>query len=168
MKALMRSAPISIQFHPMAKCYVSMKSLSEWRGSLDVPPINASLNHSSFFMSRVNKILAAWAVLFGLEFISLGLATNGTFSWTNEYIPPRQKDSSRIDTGDIKSDFPAQTGGGFVLESYGERTLQSGVFLTAKENLGISIRRFVASSLCSRIILTPKVPRYISKSVLNL
>lgn len=168
MKALMRSAPISIQFHPMAKCYVSMKSLSEWRGSLDVPPINASLNHSSFSMSRVNKILAAWAVLFGLEFISLGLVTNGTFSWTNQYIPPLQKDSSHIDTGDIKSDFPAKADGGFVLESYDERTPQSGVFLTAKENLGISIRRFVASSLCSRIILTPKVPRYISKSVLNL
>ena len=118
-------------------------------------------------MSRVNTILAAWAVLFGLEFVSLGLATNATFSWTNEYIPPLQMDSSHIATGDIKSDFPA-TDGGLVLESYGERTPQSGVFLTTKENLWISIRRFVDSSLCSRIILAPKVPRYVSKSVLNL
>jgi len=166
MKALMRSAPISIQFHPMAKCYVSMKSLSEWRGSLDVPPSNASLSHSSFSMSRVNKILVAWAVLFGLEFISLGLATHGTFSWTNQYIPPLLEAASH--TNFWVAELYAKTNDGFVHEGYGEPTAQSEVFLTAKENLGISVPSFVVSPLFFRIILTPKVPRYISKSVLNL
>ena len=117
-------------------------------------------------MSRVNKKIAALAVLFGLEFLSLGLFTNGTFSWTNQYITPLLKDASRTDVRVAKLD--AKTSGGFVLESYGEPTPQSGVFLAAKENSGISVRSFVVSPLFFRIILAPKVPRYIAKSVLNL
>ena len=117
-------------------------------------------------MSRVNKKIAALAVFFSLEFLSLGLFTNGTFSWTNQYIPPLLEAASH--TNFRVAELYAKTNDGFVHEGYGEPTPQSEVFLTAKENLGISVPSFVASPLFFRIILTPKVPRYISKSVLNL
>ena len=109
-------------------------------------------------MSRVNKKIAALAVLFGLEFLSLGLFTNGTFSWTD-----RQNNAPHSDVWVVN--LAAKTTDGF---GYGEPTPQSEVFFTAKENLGIAVPRFVVSPLFFRIILTPKVPRYISKSVLNL
>jgi hypothetical protein len=117
-------------------------------------------------MSRLNEKIAAMAVLFSFGFLSLGLYTNGTFSWTNQYIPPLQKDASRTDVRVVE--FAAKTNGGFVLERHGEPIPRSVVFLTAKENSGISARSFVVGRLFSRVILTPKVPRYISKSVLNL
>ena len=117
-------------------------------------------------MSRVNKKIAALAVLFSLEFLPLGLFTNGSFSWSNQYIPPLLEGASRTEVQVVK--LAAKTNGGFVLESYGEPTPQSGVFLAAKENSGISARSFVVSPLFFRIILAPKVPRYIANSVLNL
>ena len=117
-------------------------------------------------MSCVNKKIAALAVLFSLEFLSLGLFTNGTFSWTNQCIAPLLKDSSHTDLRIVE--LAAKTNGGLVLERYGEPTPQSGVVLAAKENSGISARSFVVGPLFSRVILAPKVPRYISKSVLNL
>jgi hypothetical protein len=117
-------------------------------------------------MSRLNKKIAAMAVLCSFGFLSLGLYTNGTFSWTNRYIPPLQPDASRTDVRVVE--FAAKTNGGFVLERHGEPIPRSVVFLTAKENSGISARSFVVGRLFSRVILTRKVPRYISKSVLNL
>ena len=114
-------------------------------------------------MSRVNKKIAALAVLFGLEFLFVGLFTNGTVSRTNQYIPPPPKDVLHTDVR-----VTAKTNGGFVLESYGEPIPQSEVFLTAKENSGMFVRSSVVGPLFSRVIVTPKVPRYIAKSVLNL
>ena len=89
-------------------------------------------------MSRVKKTALALSVLFSLEFLSLGLFTNGTFSWTNQYVPPLLKAASHTDARAVRLDSPAKTDGGFVLERYGEPTPRSGVFLTAKENVGIS------------------------------
>jgi hypothetical protein len=146
-----------------------MKGLSESRVSLDIPPINATVKltfHS--FMSRVKKKLSALSVLFGLEFLSLGFLTNGTFSWSTQYVPPLLKAASHTHARAVKLDSPAKTDGRFVLERYGEPTPRSRVFLTAKENAKVSLRRFVVVRLFSRIILALKVSRYISKSVLNI
>jgi hypothetical protein len=118
-------------------------------------------------MSRVKKKFAALAVLLSLEFLFMGLFTNG-FSWINQYIPPLLQAPSYTDADVVKLDSPAKTDGGFVLESHAEPTPRSGVFLTAEENPGISVRSFLVSPLFFRIVLAPKVPRYISKSVLNL
>ena len=114
-------------------------------------------------MSRVKKKFVTLAVLFSLEFLFLSLFANGTFSWTNQYVPPLLQATQQTDARAVKLDSPAKTDGGFVLKSYGEPT---GVFLTAKENVGISFRSFVVSPVFFRIILSPKVPRYISQSVL--
>jgi hypothetical protein len=119
-------------------------------------------------MSRLKNKLAALSVLFSLEFLSLGLFTNGTFSWTRQYVPPLLKEALHTDASAVKLDSPAKTDGGFILESSGEPIPSSGVFLTAKENVGISHRSFVVSALFFKIILAPKVSRYISKSVLIL
>src|SRR5262245_42509264 len=115
-------------------------------------------------MSRVKKKLAAAAVLFSLELLSLGLFNNGTFFWRNQYVLA----TTQTDVTTVKLGSPARTDDDFVFRSYGEPTPGSGIFLTAKGSLGIAVQSFVASPLFCRIILAPKVSRYISKSVLNL
>jgi hypothetical protein len=115
-------------------------------------------------MSRVKKKLAALAVLFTFEFLSLGLCTNGNFSCSNQYILA----ATQTDATTVKLGSPAKTDDVFVFGSNGEPTSRSGTFLTAKESLEISARSFFASPLFCRIILAPKVSHYISKSVLNL
>jgi hypothetical protein len=115
----------------------------------------------------MNKKLATLAALFSLEFLSLGLFTNGIFSWSYQYIPPLPKKASPTDVGIGK--FAAQpTRDSLVLEGYRESTPQPAIFLAAKETGGISTRSFVAGRFFSRVTLTSKVPRYIAKSVLNL
>src|SRR5262245_53584717 len=115
-------------------------------------------------MSRVKKKLAALAVLFSLEFLSLSLFIGGAFSSTNQLIP------AAVDTAAcaLAFDSPVKTDGGVVLESNGEPTSRSAAFFIVTENSGIFIRSFVFGRLFFRITLAPKVSRYISKSVLNL
>jgi hypothetical protein len=122
---------------------------------------------AQFFMSRVKKKLAALAVLFSLEFLFLGLFTNGTFSWTRQYIPPLLKEALHTDASVVKLDSPAQTDGGFVFERYGEVTPRS-EFLAAKETAEVFLQSFIVVPLSFRFILAPKVSRYLSKSVLIL
>jgi len=119
-------------------------------------------------MSRVKKKLVALSALFALEFLSLGFFTNGTFSWATHYVPRLLKATSYAHGRAAKLDSPARADGAFVLESSGEPIPSLGVFLTTKENVGISYRSFVVSPLFFQIILAPKVSRYISKSVLIL
>ena len=120
-------------------------------------------NLIDFFMSRVKKKLVALAVLFTLEFLSLGLCTNGSFSWSNQYILA----ATQTDATTVKLGSPAKTDHVFVSGSYGEPTPRSAM-LNANESLEISARSFFVSPCFCRIILAPKVSRYISKSVLNL
>jgi len=146
-----------------------MKSLSESRVSLDIPPINATVKltfHS--FVSRVKKKLSALSVLFSLEFLSLGFLTNGTFSWSTQHVPPLLKAASHAHARAVKLDSPAETDGGFVLESDGESKARSATFLTTNDPAQVFLRSFVVVRLFSRIILAPKVSRYIFKSVLNI
>ena len=119
-------------------------------------------------MSCVKKILLAALVLLSLEFLSLGLFTNGIFSRTAEPIPPLQKAASHGDANAAKLDVPATTAAVFVLETYGELTPRSGGFLTVKETAGVSPRSVIVVPHCFRMIFAPKVSRYIAKSVLNI
>ena len=136
--------------------------------SLDIPPIDVNVTLSLIVMSRVKKKLVALSALFALEFLSLGFFTNGTFSWATHYVPRLLKATLYAHGRAAKLDSPARADGAFVLESSGEPIPSSGVFLTTKENVGISHRSFVVSPLFFQIILAPKVSRYISKSVLIL
>ena len=134
--------------------------------SLDIPPIDVNVTLSLIVMSRVKKKLVALSALFALELVSVGFCTNGTFSWATHYVP--RKATSYAHGRAAKLDSPARADGAFVLESSGEPIPSSGVFLTTKENVGISYRSFVVSPLFFQITLAPKVSRYISKSVLIL
>ena len=118
-------------------------------------------------MSRVKKKLSVLSVLLSLEFLSLGVFINGTFSSSNQQPPPSLKAASHMDGKAVKLYSPAKTEGRFV-EKYGELTPRSGDFLTAKKNAGVSLRSFIVVPLFFSINLAPKVSRYISKSVLNL
>jgi hypothetical protein len=139
-----------------------MKSSSESRESLDIPPINVRLI-TQLFMSRVKNRLAALAVLFGIELLPLGLFTGET-SRSDQHTPA----AAQTDASAVKLDSPAKTDGGFVFGNYVEPTPRSGAFLTAKEKPGIFVRSFVVNPPFFRIIFAPKVSRYIYKSVLTL
>jgi hypothetical protein len=117
-------------------------------------------------MSRVKKTSLALSVLFSLGFLSLGLFTNRTLSWTSQHVPLLLNAASYIDARTVKLDSPSKSDGRFVLDSYGESRPPSGVFLAAQETVGIFRRRFVVRPLFLRTLLAPKVSRYIFKSVL--
>jgi hypothetical protein len=119
-------------------------------------------------MSRLKNKLAALSVLVSLEFLSLGLFTNGTFSWTRQYVPPLLKEALHTDASAVKLDSPATTKGGFILESSGVVTPGSGGFLAANETAEVFLQSFIVVPLSVRFILAPKVSRYLSKSVLIL
>ena len=118
-------------------------------------------------MSRVKKKLSVLSVLLSLEFLSLGVFINGTFSWSNQHLPLSLKAASHMDGKAAKLYSPAKTESGFV-ERSGELTPRSGDFLTAQKNAGVSQRSFIVVPLFFRINLAPKVSRYIFKSVLNI
>jgi hypothetical protein len=151
------------------KSYVSVKSFSESRASLDIAPIDVKVKLSfRSFMSRVKKTLVAGSVLLSLEFLCLGFFINRTFAWITQHVPPLLKAAPLIDASAAKLDSPAKTDCGFVSKEHGEPTPPSRVFLTAKENAAVSLRNFIVVPLFFRITLAPKVSRYIFKSVLNI
>jgi len=102
--------------------------------------------------------------LFGLEFLFLGFFTNGIFSWTVRHVAPLLKGAPRTPESTVKLNFPAKT----VLEGYTGATSRSAEFLTANKNAKFSLKNLTTVPLRFRIILAPKVSRYISKSVLNI
>ena len=119
-------------------------------------------------MSRAKKTLFVLSALFSLEFLSLGFFTNGIFSWTVRHVPPLLKAAPYTHDSAVKLDSPAKSDSRFVLERYAELTPDSAGFLTANENAEFSLRNLRVVPLRFRIILAPKVSRYISKSVLNI
>jgi len=119
-------------------------------------------------MSRLKKTLFVGSVLLSLEFLSLGFFITRTFAWTNQHVPPLLTAVPPVDAGPVRLDSPAKTDGSFVLEKDGEITPRSGGFLTTIEPAQVFLRSLVVVPFFFRIILTPKVSRYISKSVLNL
>jgi hypothetical protein len=119
-------------------------------------------------MSRVKKTALALSAWFSLEVLFLGLFPNGTFAWTNQYVPPLSKAASRTYAGVVKLVSPAKTDGASVVESYGEVTPPSGGFLAANETAEVFLQSFIVVPLSFRFILAPKVSRYLSKSVLIL
>jgi hypothetical protein len=119
-------------------------------------------------MSRVKKTLFLGSVLLSLEFLSLGFFINWTFAWSNQHVPPLLTAIPLVDASPARLDSPAKTDGSFVLEKDGEMTPRSGGFLTTLEAAQVFSRSLVVVPFSFRIVLTPKVSRYISKSVLNL
>jgi len=119
-------------------------------------------------MSRVKKTLFVGSVLLSLEFLSLGFFIIRTFAWSNRHGPPLGTTTRPVDVSPVRLDSPAKTNGSFVLENDGEITARSEGFLTAIEPAQVFLRSIVAVPFYFRIILTPKVSRYISKSVLIL
>ena len=119
-------------------------------------------------MSREKKRLAVLAVLLSLEFLSLGFFINRTFAWSNQHVPLLLAAIPLVDASPVRLDSPVKTDGSFVLEKDGEITPRSEGFLTTIEPAQVFLRSIVAVPFSFRIILTPKVSRYISKSVLIL
>lgn len=137
--------------------------------SLDIAPLSANVKlpfHTC--MLRAKKTLFVLSALFSLEFLSLGFFTNGIFSWTARHVPPLLKAASHTHDSAVKVNSPAKTDSRLVFERYAEPTPDAGGFVTAKQSAGAYLRSVIVVPLFVRIILAPKVSRYISKSVLNI
>jgi hypothetical protein len=119
-------------------------------------------------MLRVKKKLSIFSVLLSLEFLSLGLVTNGAFSWSPQHVPALLKAASHASARLVGLDCSAKTDDSFVFDGDDESKQRSEMFLTAIEPAQVFPRRIVVAPLFLKTILTPKVSRYISKSVLNL
>jgi hypothetical protein len=119
-------------------------------------------------MSRTKKILFVVSVLFSGDFLCRPFLTYGTFSWTIQHIPPLLKAGSDVDAQLLKLDSPAKTDHRFALEMSDPLTSRSGDVLTAKANAEFPFTRSIAVPHRFRVILAPKVSRYIVKSVLNI
>ena len=119
-------------------------------------------------MSRLKKKLVALAVVFSVGFLSLGFFANGAFSRAAEHVLSPLNTTSHANLSAIKLASLAKTAGCFVFKEYDELTPRSGNFLAAKETAQFSLRRYTVVPFRFRIILAPRVSRYISKSVLNI
>ena len=117
-------------------------------------------------MPRVNKKLTAPAVAFSVEFLFLSLFANATLSWTAHHALSLLRATSH--TSPVKLNSLAKLDGRFVLKQYDKLTPRSGTFLTARETTQFHLRRYAVVPFRVKIILAPKVSRYIAKSVLNI
>ncbi len=117
-------------------------------------------------MLRAKKTLVVLPALFGLEFLFLGVFTNGIFSWTVRHVAPLLKGAQRAPESTVKSDFTSKSDG--VLGGYTEATSRSVAFVTARENAEFSLKPLAVAPFRFRAVLAPKISRYISKSVLNI
>lgn len=139
------------------------------RGGVDIAPLSATIIHILHtFMLHAKKTLFVLPALFGLEFLFLGFFTNGIFSWTVRHVTPLLKGAPRTPESTVELNFPAKTVRRCVLEGYTEPTSRSAEFLTPNQNAKFSLKNLTTVPLRFRIILAPKVSRYISKSVLNI
>jgi uncharacterized membrane protein YedE/YeeE len=119
-------------------------------------------------MLHAKKTLFVLPALFGLEFLFLGFFTNGIFSWTVRHVAPLLKGAAGTPERTVQLNFPAKIVHGFALEGYNDRTPRSAGFLIANENAKFSLKNLTTVPLRFRVILAPRVSRYISKSVLNI
>jgi hypothetical protein len=119
-------------------------------------------------MLRAKKRFFVLSALFSLEFLSLGLLANGLFSWAAGHVPPLLNAAARINARAVTSDSRVKIDRVFVLEQYGESPAQPAGFITLRGNGEPSRRRAIAALRFAKIVLAPKISRYISKSVLNI
>jgi hypothetical protein len=119
-------------------------------------------------MSYVKKLLFVGSFLLSVEFLSLGFFINLTFAWINHHVSPLLTAILPVDASPVRFDSPANTDGRFIAKKDREITPRSGGFLTTTEPAQVFLRNRVIIPYSFRIIITPKVSRYIAKSVFNL
>ena len=117
-------------------------------------------------MSRFRKILLALLILLSDQFLSPGFSTAKTFTIAQP-TAPSFKAASHNHAG-VAEVSATNTDRREALEIYGELMPRSAAALTARGNVSLSLRRFTVLTVFVESILTPKVPRYISNSVLNI
>jgi len=119
-------------------------------------------------MLCAKRTLFVLSALFSLEFLSLGFLTNGLFSWAGRHVPSLLNAASHINARAIKFDSTAKIDRTSVLEQCCEPIPHPDGFLATKGNAEASRRSVIVAPLFDKIVLAPKVSRYISKSVLNI
>ena len=119
-------------------------------------------------MSRVKKILFAGSVLLSLEFLSLTVSINQSLARSNHYVPALLIVVPSIDARAVRLNSPVKKTGKFAFDKDGEATPDSECSLGTTKPAQMFFRSRAAAPACFKVVVTPKVSRCISKSVLNL
>src|SRR5262249_26242500 len=117
-------------------------------------------------MSLVRKRFIAGAVWLGLELLCLGCFNSWRFAWSNSHPTARLTAMTSADATPSVLESPAKGDDGSVAANNGDTTYP-GFFSATSGPWQVLVRRLAVSVSFSQI-LTPKVSRYISKSVLML
>lgn len=117
-------------------------------------------------MSRVRKTFIAGAIFLGLELLGLGFFNSRSFAWSNPHLAARLTPIRSADATPVVLQSRAQGEDGSVAAN-DDDTPCPGFFAAAGGRAQVLLRR-VAVPLCFSQILTPKISRYIFKSVLIL
>ena len=102
----------------------------------------------------------------GLELLGLGFFNSRSFAWINPHLAARLTPIISADATPVVLQSRAQGEDGSVAANDDDTTCP-GFFATAGGRAQVLLRR-VAVPLCFSQILTPKISRYIFKSVLIL
>jgi hypothetical protein len=111
-----------------------------------------------------NTRLVALAVFFGLKLVSPGVFSGRIFSSINQVVPAPAQKATQTDAGTVKIASLLENDG-LARKSNGEA---AEFCLTTRQSNGIFFRSPVVSLPSVRVTVSPKVSRYISKSVFNL
>ncbi len=118
-------------------------------------------------MSRFRKILLVLLILLSPQFLSQGLSITKKFT-IDQPAAPWFKAASHSHAGAAEIRSATQTDRREVFEIYGELPPRWAAALTAREKASLSPRSFTVLTVFDASMLAPKVPRYISNSVLNI
>jgi hypothetical protein len=119
-------------------------------------------------MRRVKKTLSLGSVFLGLEFLALAVFGSPSFAWTNQHFSALLSAIRSLHVPTVRLDSPVKNDGSNLFEKDVKTTPDSGLFLAATERAQAFLRIAIVAPACFKVILTPKVSRCISKSVLNL
>ena len=112
-------------------------------------------------MSPCTKKFIALAVCWGVAVSSVGLIAR----FFAPIVPPVPKAVAHNESSAVKLALVQEPANGFVVASYDEPTRD---VLSAEESVDSRCRNVVVRGVCLSAIITPKVSRYLAKSVLIL
>lgn len=120
-------------------------------------------------MSPVKKTLSLGSVYLGLEFLVLAVSATPGFPWSNQPVPALLTAVQSFDAPSSRLNLPAKDGGRVDSDKNAETTTDVGCFFAANHKPAqVFFRGAAVVPACFKVILTPKVSRCISKSVLDL
>jgi hypothetical protein len=117
-------------------------------------------------MSRAKKQVSTLSFLFSLGFLSPVFFTYGALSWATRHLAPLLNAPSAATV--VKWYSPLSNASRHDFRAASEQEPCAEGVLSTKQKTEFSLKNLIILPIRSKFILACKIPRYISKSVLNL